>query len=289
MCRSSFGIALLAVAFVAVCGVRPAEAQTALTTCGQEIDGDAYLTGDLTCPPDTEFIVMLRNGHLDLAGFTLSGGEYGVLCARHTGEFAPNGDELVRYVNCSVSNGTIADTTALGVDGREVRLSDVTIAPTTGAEVVFATASHKRLRFTNLVLQLPANGVGFHGTIDGKIEGTNLTMVGGVAAIIQTSKVRIDGLNASGYSDHGIDARSVQLNNSSLTGGSGAVFGVASINTRIESSTVTGHEDFGVAGHHLKVANSTVTGNGIDIQSDRPPKVKNTTCDTSNGWGSRER
>ena len=114
---SNVGSSLLVVAVVTVgiVGVRTADAQTAITTCGQEVSGDAYLVGDLVCPSSTEAAVVIENGHLDLGGFTIHGGEYGVICGRDTGETV-NGQELYKYGKCRISNGTVADQTVLGID-----------------------------------------------------------------------------------------------------------------------------------------------------------------------------
>jgi hypothetical protein len=61
-------------------------AQTAVSACGQIVSGDAYLTNDLDCAPSLAAAVILQGGTLDLRGFTVRGGEIGVLCARPTWE-----------------------------------------------------------------------------------------------------------------------------------------------------------------------------------------------------------
>jgi len=55
-------------------------ADTAVTTCGQEFRGHGYLTGDLTCSDDGYAVEIEGSGSLDLRGFTITGGEYGIFC-----------------------------------------------------------------------------------------------------------------------------------------------------------------------------------------------------------------
>ena len=53
-----------------------AAAQTPVTACGQVVDGNAVLTGDLDCSSyEDAAAIEIRSGTLDLAGYTLSGNE----------------------------------------------------------------------------------------------------------------------------------------------------------------------------------------------------------------------
>jgi hypothetical protein len=278
---SNLGFTLLVIAAVVVFGAQPAGAQTAITTCGQEVRGDAYLVGNLDCPVDTEAAVVIENGHLDLAGFTIRGGEYGVICGRDTGETI-NGDELYKYGKCSISDGTIADQTVVGVDARDIELTDVTIAP--APEAIFGIIVFRRMLFANVDLQLPsAVAAGIFGVLNKpRIEGSNLTITGGGHGISFVNKVKIAGMTASGYLYRAIGAKTVDLENADLTGGTD---GIQAGSARIADSTITGHSDTGVRATRLRISGSTVTGNTLDLRLERRPKLENTICDTSNGWG----
>lgn len=258
-------------------------AQTAITTCGQAVQGDAYLVGDLNCPDGTEAAVEIRNGSLDLRGFTISGGEYGVFCARPLGTFAPNGDEFYRYVTCSVSNGTIKDQSVLGVDARELTLTNVTIQESDPALLV-AVVAHKRLRVSNVDVQVGPGVLGIFGTGQNKmrLEGSDLTVTGGAIGISWAKKVQVDGLSVTGYELDGLYVRQVDLTGATISGGER---GIAAGKVRLTSSTVTGNSVVGVTGIQFKLEGSTITGNALDLQSTKRPKLENTTCDTSNGWG----
>jgi hypothetical protein len=254
--------------------VPEAASQTAVTVCGQLVRGDAYLTDDLDCSPDTEAAVQLEGGSLDLRGFTIRGGEYGVLCATTLDEEL----EIYRYLTCRVfGGGIITGQSVFGIDGRTLVVDDVTVAVDTG----FAIIVQKHLTFTNVTLQLGADATGTYGP-RAKIEGTNLTLTGGKSGVAFTKKILLDGVTATGYSDRGISGVTVKLRNASLTGGA---YGVVAAHGRVESSVITGSSIAGIHATFLKVIGSTVTGNALDLQSEHRPRVEDTTCDTSNGWG----
>ena len=65
-------------------------AETPVTECGQIVEGDAYLAGDLDCtgfqgedPTGAMLVLLSTHGRLDLRGFTLTGGDYvGISCVK---------------------------------------------------------------------------------------------------------------------------------------------------------------------------------------------------------------
>jgi len=84
--------------------IDPARAQTPVSSCEQVVEGDGYLTGDLDCGPNTEAGVEIRSGgSLDMRGFGIHGGEYGVLCADE-GRIISFMD-VFRYTPCRVFGG----------------------------------------------------------------------------------------------------------------------------------------------------------------------------------------
>jgi hypothetical protein len=138
---------LLALAMLGA-GADPAHAQTALTTCEQAINGDAYLTGDLDCPPGTEAAVEVRNGgRLDLRGFSIHGGKYGVLCSAEG--VLVDGVEEYDYSGCTVvgSGGTIAGQSIAGIVAGGLTLTDVTVGM---QDDFIALIIHKKLKFSNV-------------------------------------------------------------------------------------------------------------------------------------------
>jgi hypothetical protein len=277
--RSNSGIVLLVV-LAATFSPRPAESQTAVTTCGQEVKGDAYLTGDLDCPPDTEAAVQVLKGHLDLGGFTIRGGEIGVLCAKDTDETAPNGDEIYEYTHCSIANGSIVDQTLAGIVARDFKeLDGVTVAPAAGA--IYAIVAHRHLAVNNVNVQVASDGSAIYGASRAKIEGQNLTMTGGYSGIAFAKTVKIVGITASGYQYGAINSQKTNVTNATLTGGT---LGIGALHARVVNSTITGNSEAGVYATRATIIGSTLTGNGTDIRTVHPPKVDNVTCDTSD-WG----
>jgi hypothetical protein len=255
----------------------PASAQTAVTTCGQTVRGDAYLAGDLNCAPDLEAAVEIQNGRLDLRGFTISGGEYGILCARELEEPTASGEHNYRYLNCSVANGTIAGQSEEAVVARGVTVSDVTI-DTAGIGIL----ARKRMRFSNLTLQLGPNAVGFLGLGTATVVGGNLTSTGGLSVLTFVKKLKIDGFTASGYVHDAVYGAKAEVMHAALAGGER---GIAASKVRVEASSITGHSAAGIDAGQLKITGSTVTANTLDLKSAKRPKVATTICDTSNGWG----
>jgi hypothetical protein len=268
-----------------VAGPYPAHAQTAVTACEQVVEGDGYLTGDLDCPPGTEAAVELRNqGSLDMRGFSIHGGQFGVLCSGpHQIEA---GQEIYVYTACRVfGGGTIDGQSAQGIDGSRVDVADLSIseAATDPTKVQpLAITAHKRLRFTNLNLQLAGTVPGIQCL--GSVTGTGLTVTGGGFAIEGARTVKIDGVTASGYFGFADSARTVKLANASLAGRTTAISEVTRAVT-LTNSVVTGHSGTAIQAQRIKLVGSSVTGNALDLHADFLPRLVNSACETSNGWG----
>jgi len=117
-CRRFETLALVPVLLLSAL-VGSAAAQTAITSCGQEVSGSAFLMGDLSCPGligtpgfGNSAVVLTKRGTLDLRGFTISDSEGGVFCTQ----------------GCTVINGTIRDTRSAGVVGENLTLRGVTLS-----------------------------------------------------------------------------------------------------------------------------------------------------------------
>jgi len=74
----------------------------------------------------------------------------------------------------------------------------------------------------------------------------------------------------------------MKLMNASLTGG---VHGIDAHAVNLTDSVVTGHSDTAVDASRITLNGSTITGNALDLRADHRPRLKNSTCQRSNGWG----
>lgn len=115
---------------------RAVSADTAVTTCGQEFRGRGYLTGDLTCSNDGYGVEIEGCGSLDMRGFTISGGEYGVFCQSSCKVFGggtitgAEEDGIVAVKTVKVDGITVSNNGFTGVKGGRVAI--VTNAVLTG-------------------------------------------------------------------------------------------------------------------------------------------------------------
>ena len=113
--------------------------QVPVTECGQTVEGDAYLAGDLDCTgfqgedPTAAMIILLSpHGRLDLRGFTLTGGNYvGVSCVKRCQPHNRCGVYQIRPARCevfdSVGGGVIAGA-GVGISAESMLVQDVTLS-----------------------------------------------------------------------------------------------------------------------------------------------------------------
>ena len=110
-----------------------AQAPVEVNTCGQVVTGDGFLAADLDCNGFTgglldygAAVVLSRGSTLDLGGFTLRGGQIGVICAKPCGGGT---NTLCGVPICKIrgGGGTIAGATVDGILGQRVILDDVTV------------------------------------------------------------------------------------------------------------------------------------------------------------------
>ena len=292
MIRATQRALLSATIALLLADVHPASAQTAVTSCEQVLQGDGYLSGDLNCGPNTEAAVEIRpGGTLDMRGFAIHGGEYGVLCsgpAQTIGSL-----EVFPYAPCRVfGGGTIDGQSVVGIVASRLDLADVTINSDAIALII-----HRRLSFTNVNLQLGGQySVGIEAAATAPIVGTGLTITGGGTGITFGGRVKIDGLTASGYGrTFALTPRSISLANASLTGGEHAIHDyndrpcisrcLHTLRVTLTDSVVTGHSDTAVKATRIRLTRSIVTGNGLDLQAEYRPALRDSSCQTSNGWG----
>src|SRR5262249_12009762 len=142
-----------------------------------------YLPGDLNCEPGTEAAVEIRSGgSLDLRGFGIHGGEYGVLCA------AEAQGNVFPYTRCRVfGSGTIDGQSVVGIVASRLTLSDVTLS----SDASIALIIHKGLSFTNMSLQLGPSAGGIQAGYKTRLDGTGLTIAGGLVGIQSSGRIKI--------------------------------------------------------------------------------------------------
>lgn len=267
-------VARLVVFICLLAGASPVLAQTAVSTCGQIVSGDAYLTNDLDCAPSFAAAVIVDGGSLDLRGFTIRGAEVGVYCVHPIWE-----ENFFIYKKCRVFGGTITDYSVAGVAAKQLDAADLILTGGHGLALI----AHKNIRFANVAIDmLPESGnVGLF-TLKGTVKGTDLTVQGGTLGV-WGRKVDVDGMVASGSLGGAINSNSTRLRNATLTDGG---VGISGGNTAtIESSSITGHADEGVMARKIKLIGSTVTGNGLDLRGEKAQVLAGSTCGTSNGLG----
>ena len=103
-----------------------AQAPVEVNTCGQVVTGDGFLAADVDCTGFTgglldygAAVVLSRGSTLDLGGFTLRGGQIGVICAKPCGGGT---NTLCGVPICKIrgGGGTIAGATVDGILGQRV-------------------------------------------------------------------------------------------------------------------------------------------------------------------------
>jgi len=153
-------------AAIAVLAASVAHADSAVTTCGQELEGDGYLVGDLDCDGFEYGVELKGNGTIDLRGFTISGGEYGIFCQKSCTVFGggtvrdAEKDGIVAHNRLKIDAITVSDNRFAGVKGATGAL--VTNAVLTG-NARSGAQGLRRLRMIDTVSQ--ANGEGADGSI----------------------------------------------------------------------------------------------------------------------------
>jgi hypothetical protein len=205
-------------------------------------------------------------------GFGIHGGEYGVLCAEG------NGDGYV-YEPCRVfGGGTIDGQSVVGIVASRMVLADVTIDMSDSIALIV----HSRLTFSNVSLQLGANAVGILAGPKVRLRGTGLALTGGDDGIVSAGGIKIDGVTAAGYGDFTRYVGTAKLANATLGGGAN---GIDARVASLTDSSVTGHAGTAIHAERIRLTRSTVTGNGLDLDAIVRPRLRDSTCGTSNGWG----
>ena len=130
--RTIISLAVLAgVVSIALAPMGQASTETPLTTCGQVITTNAFLTRDLTCPGLAGVVVGASRITINLNGFTLRGdhsaGRYGI-------------DDLSGFDEVTVENGSVRDFDygVVGFGADRLLLSDIDASQNTNGGIFIA-------------------------------------------------------------------------------------------------------------------------------------------------------
>ena len=157
---------------------RTAGAQTAITTCGQEDVSSGYLTADLDCTGFNDYAVELEpGGSLDLRGFTITGGEYGVFCNGSCAVFGGGTvtgaveDGIAALKTIKVDDVTSSNNGFTGVKGGKTAIVTNSVLTGNGRSGV---QSLGRVKLINIISQGNA-GAGTDSGLLARIIGSTLT------------------------------------------------------------------------------------------------------------------
>jgi hypothetical protein len=241
-----------------------ADADTAVTVCGQEVHGNGFLAADLDCTGFSGYAAIIVGGTFSLGGFTLSGGDFGsVSCPGSCKVVGPG----------TITGSPFAGIVAFG----SLKTSDIDLTNHTA----YGLECFKACKLTGGTIS--GNGDGLRGGAGAVIKGVTISGNTGYGVRMQNNARR---------------AKAKILNSSITDNGDEGVFADRSVSVR--DSAITGNGTFGAtAGSSdcstngvVKLKNADVTGNGIDpacgvsercadVASCRLPRVIGSTCGTS--------
>jgi hypothetical protein len=225
--------AIAAVALVAVAPEANGGGGTPITSCGQVVTTNAFLTQDLTCPGSAGIVVGASGITIDLKGFDLVGDRSG-----HHGI-----DDTAGHGAVTVKNGVVRNFTfgVIGL-GDKISVSNL-VAAGNLSDGIFLTGNAAKIQSST------ASGNGFRGI-----------GVGGDSALIHRSTV-------SGNASHGIgvggNSAKIQSVTASGNGGTGIV--VSGLAASIQRSAASGNGSNGILadGDAAKVNGNRTEGNGF--------------------------
>lgn len=221
----------------------PVLAQVPVGGCGVVVPArqTGTVLNDITCSPGS-FVVMLEDrATLDLAGYTLTGGEVAVRCARRCTVMSTGGP------------GTIANA-RIGIGG--------TTHPRTSITVYDVNLDGHEQAITSAPTALPP---GSYGVPRGRVRGARVAIDGSsFVGVSSGGSMRLSDCVVSGGATYGLQGSNVKLDRCSVTG-NGAV-GVESLSLRLKDSTVTGNG---------------ASFDGIDVATLKRPKLLDSTCGRS--------
>jgi hypothetical protein len=209
---------------------------TAITTCGQVVTTNAFLTRDLSCPGSHGIVVGASEITIDLKGFTLQGDR----SQFHDGIHDEGG-----FDNVSIKNGV-------------VRSFDIGVAAFPDADAI----SVSKLVASGNAL----NGINVGGAST-KIQSSTTSGNGTYGIAVIGNSASVSSSTAAGNRFFGIevigDSASVSASTAAGNGYDGIIVGGDA--ARIQSSTTSGNGQAGinVSGNSASVKSSIAIGNGF--------------------------
>jgi len=192
--RLALTVGVFLIVFPLVARAQP----VAVDHCGQSISGSGFLVQDLDCPLDAPAIIMRSTGTLELRGFSIHGGEYGIRCLH----------------SCSVvGDGTVSGADEDGIEADfHLALQNVT---STGNGFTGAKAGHVALVLDSHMEGNQRCGVQSLGTL--RVSRSIITG-NGCGAGADGGRIRLSQVTVSGNALGGVYGGGIRLVDSSVTG-----------------------------------------------------------------------
>ena len=207
------------------------------------------------CVVFDQAVILGPNATLQMNGHTIRGGTQGVICLSKPGPMGHhNASSTIQ------GPGEITDPQSVGINHQS-----------------------RRLVAENLII----TGASFAGILSpsaGRVELTNVTVRGGRFGVSNIRRLRATNLTVSDTEEYGIQADKIQGANITLDNNMAGLRG----GTRVDGLVATNNRGPAVEGLYLGVrlqnatlSNNDALGEGIDILSERRPRLENTTCSRS--------
>ncbi len=247
------------------------QAQTIVNTCGQVVSGKGVLSADLDCTGFPAAAVTLTKGaKLDLAGFTLTGGDADAIFCEHS----------CTVLSSSTQTGVVQNATGSGIgtfsnvccDNVVKRVVNVRITGNGGSGVSTMVIGDQKVVIKDS--EITSNGL--DGATGGKklsvkrstISNNGFEGVRGSRVSIVDSE--INGNQASGADAFGLRCRRSSLSGNQIHGAEVSVQGdIAGVNLRSKDCTLDGNQldglSIGIAFEaRLSISGGSLSNNGRD-------------------------
>jgi hypothetical protein len=232
-----------------------ASGATAITSCGQTVTTNVYLTGDLDCGSLDGIVVGASGITIDLKGFTLRGDG-----SVHYGIYDPGG-----YDHVSVKNGVLRNF-AFGLDAYN------------GAD---------EISVSGVVASGNGGGIGISGA-SASVKSSTASGNSGIGIVIDGPSATVQSSIVSGNGFHGIrlSGPSASVKSTSVSGSGASGIYVSGAAPSVVSSTVSSNVAFGilVEGAAARIQSSTVVGNGSGVVVSGDAAVINRNQADGNGF-----
>jgi putative surface-exposed virulence protein len=253
-------LAIGALALTAVSPVAQGSGGTAITSCGQLVTTNAFLTQDLYCPGQDAIVVGAPGITIDLKGFTLrgdrTGGNDGIVDTGYDGVTIRNGVVRNFYLGMNLYAGAGADGISVSKLIVSGNLFDGILVSGDSATIQSLTASGNG-----------GDGVDVEGN-GTRIQSSTASGNGNAGFLVSGDSATIQSSTTTGNDFHGIavfsDFATIQSSTASGNGDDG-IHAEGNL-TNVKSSTAAGNvlNGIDVRGNGTKIQSSTASGNGSE-------------------------